>query len=68
MLLLKIIRKFLNDRICYNPSKLVYTLEFTFAHWENMLNLMGLMTWIIANQIKVRIWLHLLPERKIVQK
>ena len=63
MLWLKIIRKFY--RICYNPSKLVYTLEFTFATWENMLNFMGLMTF--ANQIKVRIWLHLLPERKIVQ-
>ena len=53
MLWLKIIRKFY--RICYNPSKLVYTLEFTFATWENMLNFMGLITLIIANQIKVRI-------------
>ena len=31
------------------------TLEFTFATWENMLNFMGLITLIIANQIKVRI-------------
>ena len=63
MFKLKIIRKFYH--ICYNPSKLIYTLEFTFTIWVNMLNFMGLMTF--ANQIKVRIGLHLLPERKIVQ-